>query len=284
MEGAIKHLGWAASLAACVYFATTNQWSPFALHIPLQGSAESGRQPQNAGLQSATSEKKTYSEEDVRQALAALGVATGTGGQGGMAPTGQAGAAPTGPAAGAAREQSAGPAGSQSAAFATIEDPKVARQVVETLGKLEGVTDIPEGATADRVATIFFDPRCPYCHAAFAAMHGKVAARWVPVVVLGEPEAGKRMAAAILAAPDRLAALGSTLEGKSRGEGGEPAAEMLAKLDENRVAFASVFAASPSLRPGVPTMFVPRPDGRLAIMVGYEAGDELKLKSVMTGS
>lgn len=276
MEGAIKHLGWAASLAACVYFATANQWQPIALHISSGATAESSRQPQSADAQSANGDKKTYSEEDVRQALAALGVATGTGGQ--------ASTAPTGPAAGAARAPNAGQAGSQSAAFATMEDPKVARQVVETLGKLEGVTDIPEGASADRVATIFFDPRCPYCHAAFAAMHGKVAARWIPVVVLGEPEAGRRMAAAILAAPDRLAALRSTLEGKSRGEGGEPAAEMVAKLDENRVAFASVFAASPSLRPGVPTMFVPRPDGRLAIMVGYEAGDEVKLKSVMTGS
>lgn len=282
MEDAIKHLGWAASLAACVYFATTNQWSPIALHMPSPGAAESIRQPQNAGPQSASGEKKTYSEEDVRQALAALGVATGTGGQAGIAPTGRTGAAPTGPVAGAAQVLNAAQPGSQSAAFATIEDPKVARQVIETLGKLEGVSDIPEGASSDRIATIFFDPRCPYCHAAFKAMHGKVAARWVPVVVLGEPEAGKRMAAAILSAPDRLAALRSVLE--SKGESGEPSAEMVAKLDENRVAFASVFAASPSLRPGVPTMFVPRPDGRLAIMVGYEAGDELKLKSVMAGS
>lgn len=274
MEGAIKHLAWAASLVGCVYFATSNKWQPIAFHMTSSGPAGNSWQLQGANSAGTAGDRKTYSEEDVRQAMTALGIATGAGGQ---ANAGPAAAAPT-----AVQAPNAAPAGSQSAAFATIEDPKVAKQVVETLAKLEGVTDVPAGASSDRIATIFFDPRCPYCHAAFKAMHGKVAARWVPVVVLGEPEAGKRMAAAILSAPDRLAALKSVLDGK--GDGGEPSAELAAKLEENRTAFASVFAASPSLRPGVPTMFVPRPDGRLAIMVGYEAGDEVKLKSVMTGS
>ncbi|WP_264051532.1 MULTISPECIES: thioredoxin domain-containing protein [Methylobacterium] len=155
--------------------------------------------------------------------------------------------------------------------------------MTDTLAKLEAVSDIPAGTPEGRVATIFFDPRCPYCHAAFTALHGRIAARWVPVVVLGEPEAGNRMAAAILASPDRVAALKSAFDAKLT-----PAApvgpETAAKLAENREAFASIFAAAPQLRPGVPTMFVPRPDGRLAIMVGYEPGDDAKLRAVLTGS
>lgn len=167
--------------------------------------------------------------------------------------------------------------------FATIEDPTRARQVTDLLAKLEGIADVPAGTAPGQVATIFFDPRCPYCHAAWTALHGKVAARWVPVVVLGDPEAGTRMAAAILAAPDRVAALTNAFDAKLT-----PTAaagpEIGAKLAENKEAFAAIFAAAPQLRPGVPTLFVPRPDGRLAIMVGYEPGDDAKVRSVLTGS
>ncbi|WP_245293445.1 hypothetical protein [Methylobacterium sp. CCH5-D2] len=169
------------------------------------------------------------------------------------------------------------------AAYATIEDPKVARQVTETLAKLEGVADIPAGTPEGRVATIFFDPRCPYCHAAFTALHGRIAARWVPVVVLGDPEAGNRMAAAILSSPDRVTALESAFDAKTAPVT-PVTTEVAGKLAENKEAFAAIFAAAPQLRPGVPTMFVPRPDGRLAIMVGYEPGDDAKLLAVLTGS
>ena len=170
-----------------------------------------------------------------------------------------------------------------SANFATIEDAKVARQVMETLGKLEGVEDVPAGTPTGQIATVFFDPRCPYCHAAFEALHGRIAARWVPVVVLGEPEAGAKMAGAILGAADRLDALKKTFASKVAVPGAS-GPDQAGALTVNREALASIFAAAPNLRPGVPTMFVPRPDGRLAIMIGYEAGDEMKMRSVLTGS
>jgi protein-disulfide isomerase len=171
--------------------------------------------------------------------------------------------------------------------YATIEDPNVARKVTETLAKLAAVVDVPAGTPEGQIATIFFDPRCPYCHAAFAALHGRIAARWVPVVVLGDPDGGNRMAAAVLSGSDRVAALKTMFDTKGAATSPAPApasAELIAKLAENKEAFASIFAASPALRPGVPTMFVPRPDGRLAIMVGYETGDDAKLRAVLTGS
>ncbi len=114
-------------------------------------------------------------------------------------------------------------------------------------------------------------------------MHGRIAARWVPVVVLGDAENGNRQAAAILSGANRVAALKSAFETKGA-KPGEITPEMAAKLAENREAFASIFAAAPQLRPGVPTMFVPRPDGRLAIMVGYEPGDDAKMRTVLSGS
>ncbi|MGF3024111.1 hypothetical protein ACQVP2_14950 [Methylobacterium aquaticum] len=167
--------------------------------------------------------------------------------------------------------------------YATIEDPKAARPVMELLAKLASVVDAPAGTPEGQIATIFFDPRCPYCHAAFTALHGRIAARWVPVVVLGDPEGGNRMAAGILSATDRVAALKAAFETKG-GNSAAVSAEIAKKLAENKEAFASIFAASPALRPGVPTMFVPRPDGRLAIMVGYEVGDDAKVRAVLTGS
>lgn len=255
MENAVKHTAWAASLVACVYLATDRHWVPVQIQIvagaPTQPLAALPNHPSTAGLAPAIGTLSAAAPQPVAQAA-------------------QASVPPTAPA-------------TPSASFATIEDPKIARQVTDTLAKLEGIDDIPAGTPAGQVATIFFDPRCPYCHAAFTALHGKVAARWVPVVVLGNPEVGNRMAAAILSAPDRAAALASSFDGKlAASAAANP--EITAKLGENKEAFASIFAAAPQLRPGVPTLFVPRPDGRLAIMVGYEAGDDAKLRSVLTGS
>lgn len=255
METAAKHLAWAGSLVACVYLATSHNWVPIQIKI----AANAPNQPV-AGPAPAvpTAPPATL-------------------------PTGQSVLAS--PAVGSASPQAVQPSNQPAvnAAYATIEDAKVARQVMESLGKLDAVTDIPAGTPVGQVATIFFDPRCPYCHAAWTALHGRIAARWVPIVVLGEPEAGNRMAAAILSSPDRVAALKNAFATKiAPAEAASP--ETTAKLAENKEAFAAIFAAAPQLRPGVPTMFVPRPDGRLAIMVGYEAGDDAKLRSVLTGS
>ena len=272
MEGAIKHTAWAAAVVACCYFATSRNWSPITLQITASpsGQAPVGGALAVAARAPAPSDPATFPDPPAPRSL----------------PTPPTLPAPADLARAGAPSPSAvitpAPAAT-STNFATIEDAKVARQVLETLGKLEGVEDVPAGTPPGQIATIFFDPRCPYCHAAFEALHGRVAARWVPVVVLGEPEAGSKLAQAILAAPDRVGALKQTFASKAAagGEGGPAQASALAV---NREAFASIFAAAPNLRPGVPTMFVPRPDGRLAIMIGYEAGDEAKMRSVLTGS
>jgi hypothetical protein len=257
MESAAKHLAWAGSLVACVYLATSNNWQPIALHIVANAPNTAVAALPPAGAASANPASLTPYLATARNL------------------DGQAAPAPA-PAPAAAQQTS-------NLAYATIEDAKVAKQVTDTLAKLAAVVDVPAGTPEGQVATIFFDPRCPYCHAAFTAMHGRIAARWVPVVVLGDAENGNRQAAAILAGSDRVGALKTAFETKG-GKPGEITPEIAAQLAENRDAFASIFAAAPQLRPGVPTMFVPRPDGRLAIMVGYEPGDDAKLRTVLSGS
>lgn len=267
MENAVKHLAWAGSLVACVYLATSNNWRPIALQVEISSPTQSvAALPQTNSLP-AKSANPANSLVPARPQTPQVALAPAVTP---LAVTPTPGPTP-----------SPQPAGTVS--YATIEDPKVAQQVTETLAKLASVLDVPPGTPEGQIATIFFDPRCPFCHAAFSALHRRIAARWVPVVVLGDPEGGNRMAAAILAGTDRVAALKTAFESRT-GPTAVVSPEIGAKLAENKEAFASIFAASPALRPGVPTMFVPRPDGRLAIMVGYEPGDDAKLRAVLTGS
>jgi hypothetical protein len=270
MENSVKHLAWSSSLVACVYLATSTNWQPISFQI-----GASGINPSVAGLaQNNSSPVNSTKFANPANPLAFAPPATP---QVALAPAITPSAvAPI--AVPAPTPQQVG-----TVSYATIEDPNVARQVTATLAKLAAVIDVPPGTPESQVATIFFDPRCPYCHNAFTTLHGRFAVRWVPVVVLGDPEGGIRTAAAILSGLDPVAALKTAFD--SRVASSAPASpELLAKLAENKEAFASIFAASPALRPGVPTMFVPRPDGRLAIMVGFEPGDDAKLRAVLTGS
>ena len=76
----------------------------------------------------------------------------------------------------------------------------MAGKVFGHLAKLAAVEDRAGKPEGGPTVYIFFDPRCPYCHAAFKALQSKVAARWIPVVVLGNPEDGRALARGILAA------------------------------------------------------------------------------------
>ena len=163
-----------------------------------------------------------------------------------------------------------------------IEDPAVAARVFEHLARLSAVEDRAGKPQGGPTVYVFFDPRCPYCHQAFRALQGKVAARWIPVIVLGNPEDGRAQARAILSANDPVGALRTTFDGQGMRGGASP--ELDAKLQENMEAFAAIFQASPGTRPGVPTFFIPRPDGRLTMLVGYEAGDEAKVEAVLRGA
>ena len=168
---------------------------------------------------------------------------------------------------------------------AAIDNPAIGGQVLDSLAQLEGAFDAPVGTEARKTITVFFDPRCPYCHQAFTELHGKLAVRWVPVLALGNPGEGTPLALSVLAADDRVDALARVFATKKAAVGPAAPAELGAKLTENLEAFSAVFAAAGrGLKPGVPTLFVPRPDGRVVIMVGYEKGDDARIRSILEGA
>lgn len=82
----------------------------------------------------------------------------------------------------------------------------------QVLARLNRVSAVPQGA-GPRWLTVFVDPNCPYCRQLFHDLqplidHDGLGVRWVPVAVLAPSSRGK--AAAILQAPDPLAALRAT--------------------------------------------------------------------------
>lgn len=168
---------------------------------------------------------------------------------------------------------------------AAIDNPAIGGQVLDSLAQLEGAFDAPTGTEPRKTITVFFDPRCPYCHQAFTELHGKLAVRWVPVLALGNAGEGTPLALSVLAADNRVDALGQVFDTKKAAVGPAAPAELSAKLNENLEAFSAVFAAAGrGLKPGVPTLFVPRPDGRVVIMVGYEKGDDARIRSILEGA
>ncbi len=286
--GAVRHIAWAGALLGSVAFCATHDWTP--LTVRLKSEAIGG---------STTSiPASAFSPDDTRrlQALAqAVAAQEETGAPRAPQPAQPAPApvlptaavqpaAPLPAAAPRAPANAAAAAAPQGAALTAqgIEDPAVAGKVFGFLAKLAAVEDKAGKPEGTQPVYVFFDPRCPYCHAAYKALQGKVAVRWIPVIVLGNPEDGRALARGVLAANNPVEALRATFN--NQGMRGAGSAELDAKLVENAEAFASIFQASPQLRPGVPTFFIPRPDGRLTMLVGYQAGDEAKVEAVLRGS
>ena len=287
---AVRHLAWAGALLGSVAVCAWHDWTPFTLRLKTEaiGTPAAGA--------------PAFSPDDTRRLLAlSQAVAAQEGGTALATPVPNpvtAAPAPvmpppaatprSAPAIPAATPRAIAGAGATTAAadlgVATqgIEDPAVAGKVFGHLAKLAAVEDRAGKPEGGPTVYIFFDPRCPYCHAAFKALQSKVAARWIPVVVLGNPEDGRALARGILAANDPIGALRATFD--KQGMRGAPSTELDAKLTENMEAFAAIFQASPQTRPGVPTFFIPRPDGRLTMLVGYETGDEAKVEAVLRGS
>lgn len=79
--------------------------------------------------------------------------------------------------------------------------------VPESIKAIDGLAGIKEGkgGPADTLY-IIFDPRCPYCRKAFGALRPYVAkgftVKWIPAVVLGDPQEGEPLAATMLQASE----------------------------------------------------------------------------------
>lgn len=169
--------------------------------------------------------------------------------------------------------------------------PAIGREIMSEIAKLHGFVRPQVGSSAKidptTVVTIFFDPRCPYCHRLYQAIDGKVPVRWIPVPVLANPEEGAKASTMILSASgDKGKAMEEAFSYVGEGATGHTSQETQAwlagiKLTDNDrhvlqdaiSAFVAVHKAQPGSI-GVPSVLVPHPDGSVTMHDGYEPGDE----------
>lgn len=170
----------------------------------------------------------------------------------------------------------------------SIDNPELAGTVLTTIGKLEGFEDKAGSATggdALKMVHVFFDPRCPYCHKAWEAMKGKIHAKWNPVVVLSDTEGGKGQVRSLFRATDKAAQMEKFVQ-RTTLTAEETAADpgYDQKHLENIETFAALFKAMPNAQVAVPLFLIPRPDGKVVIMQGFEAGDEKTIQGYLNGT
>lgn len=65
-------------------------------------------------------------------------------------------------------------------------DPDSVQQIVTGLNRSQGIIRAADAAEGqDPTIFAFFDPRCPYCHAAYQGLDGEFTIKWIPVSVFG---------------------------------------------------------------------------------------------------
>jgi hypothetical protein len=134
---------------------------------------------------------------------------------------------------------------------------------------LTGVRPAPADDKARPVGVVYFDPRCPYCHAAWGDLADKgMDLLWLPVPALGTENPGSSRVAAVL---------GRASDGKSVLEnafGTAPASAVMtpdlqAKADENTAGFLALARGWPQEIEGVPAFVIRGSDGQVHIGSGW---------------
>lgn len=116
---------------------------------------------------------------------------------------------------------------------------------------------------------VYFDPRCPYCHAAWTDLAGKnVDLMWLPVTALGrEAPTASRVAAVLGRASDGKSVLDAAF-------GASPPAaamtsELQAKAEENTAGFLALARGWPQEIEGVPAFAIRGEDGTVKVGSGW---------------
>ena len=256
-----KQCVWAITAIICVYLASTHAWTPFQVVFKHEGQFIKQQDGSNLNYPIGfRPQGQPLSERNPQDLIGEH----------------QTNAAPLNPVIAPVSQP-------QSADQASITDPAIASKVQETLFALQGVDDFGKDLSAQKIIYTFFDPRCPYCGEAFKAMNGKLPVKWIPVIVLGNPEEGSLIAASLLSSPDRLEMMRKLTDGTLPALTGEPSSDALGNLKINLEHYAAIVSAAPNLQKGVPMFFVPDPQGGLTIKVGYETGDNDKIAAILKG-
>ncbi|UTS82800.1 hypothetical protein [Phaeobacter piscinae] len=242
------------------------------------------QQSQQAAIPTAPTVTGPSVEEMVRAAQAAAIAANPNAGASGAAPELQSvvQAQPTGP---------------------TLSDllahPESGPQIVDSL-KLAAGIEAPGEIDNGTPIFAFFDPRCPYCHAAYEDLNGKYRIKWLPTLALGvtpEGEAtiatllgvteaamdGGRMMAASLSDDDqRLERLNTVLSG-GRLDGGEITEAQRFVINDNLQIALQLYEYHNEPF-GVPTFIIPKPDGTAVLARGWDARSTLETISSAYGT
>ena len=177
-----------------------------------------------------------------------------------------------------------------------LTDPAVTAEVVASLDQAEGV--LRPGSDGDREPVIyaFYDPQCPYCHAAFEDLDGRHAVKWMPLSTLGPRsdelhahilgpatldesrlEGGETVPRARLDDdPERGERFAAVMRDEARPPAGELADAQSFVLGENAELFRLLSQGAEEMR-AVPTFLIREPDGTAVWLRGFDedTGDEI---------
>lgn len=184
----------------------------------------------------------------------------------------------------------------------SLSDPAIAGEIVGALDQAQGIIRPGPEGSGEPVIYVFFDPQCPYCHRAFAALDGKFAIKWLPVSTLGP--AGDKLHAYIMndvalndvtlengqsgqearfsedsARPDRLAEVMTDQV--------EPPEAALSDahsfvLGENGELFRILSRGAEDMR-AVPTFFIREPDGSATWLRGFDTNTGSEIADIVAG-
>lgn len=168
---------------------------------------------------------------------------------------------------------------------ALLANPESGAAILQSLSLAAGI-EMPGEADNGTPIYAFFDPRCPYCHAAYKEINGMFRIKWLPTLALGVTPEGEGTIAALLGQteagmdggqmvaatlpddPERADRLNAVLNSE-RLEPAEITDAQRFIIDENlQIALQLYDYHSEPF--GVPTFIVPKPDGTAVLVRGWD--------------
>lgn len=176
---------------------------------------------------------------------------------------------------------------------ALLANPESGAAILQSLSLAAGI-EMPGEADNGTPIYAFFDPRCPYCHAAYKELNGKYRIVWLPTLALGvTPEAestiatllgpteagldgGQIVAATLPDDAERSVRLDTVFQGGNLESGTLTDAQRFIIEENLQIALQLYdFHNEPF---GVPTFIVPKPDGTAIMVRGWDpAGSEAEI-------
>ncbi len=149
-------------------------------------------------------------------------------------------------------------------------------EAIKTVASLDG---IQEGkGNASNTVYIIFDPRCHYCHAAYALTRKYVkdgfAIKWIPSLALGDPSSGAPVVASIMQSKRPVQELARVMTSASPlGNDAKPTKTTMELLAKNLSFLFAAFENSHSSGPaGVPVAFyIDHRTGKPTMMTGVSS-------------